>query len=51
MLGGNRVGMYSNPTIEKMIFKDAKEPWDIDELIAKAEAEIIPGYKSITDFN
>lgn len=49
MVSGNMVGMYAQPTLEKMIRKEAKEPWDFDELAAKVEAEILPGYTSITD--
>ena len=51
MLVGNLVGMYYNPVFEKALTKDSKEPWSLDELIEKVETEIIPGYKSITDFD
>ena len=46
---GNKIGLYANPAFEKFIGKDAKEPWGLEELFDKMEAEIIPGYKSITD--
>jgi len=46
---GNMIGMYANPAFEKVLRKDSKEPWDLDELLDKVEAEIIPGYTSIVD--
>ena len=46
---GNMIGMYANPVFEKMIKKDSKEPWNLDELFAKVEEELIPGYTSIVD--
>jgi 3-oxoacyl-[acyl-carrier protein] reductase len=49
MLMGNMVGLYSEPTLEKVLVKDSKEVWGIDELTAKVESELIPGYKSIVD--
>ena len=51
MVMGNFVGLYHRPTPEKTIRKEAEEPWGIDELIEKFESDIIPDYKSITDFN
>jgi len=49
MVSGTFVGMYANPTIEKMIRKDGKEPWAFDEIAGKFESDILPDYKSITD--
>jgi 3-oxoacyl-[acyl-carrier protein] reductase len=46
---GNRIGLYANPSFEKLLVKDSKEPWDFDELYDRIESEIIPDYKSITD--
>lgn len=46
---GNMVGMYPNPVFDKMIRKEAGEPWDVNELMEKVETEFIPGYKSIAD--
>ena len=46
---GNRIGLYAKPVFEKMLAKDSKEVWDIDELIEKVETEMIPGYKSIVE--
>ena len=43
---GNRVGLYTEQTIGKMIGKDAEDCWDQVELIEKVEAELFPGYKS-----
>lgn len=49
MVYGNLVGMYAAPAFEKALMKESKEKWDIDELCAKVEAELLPGYKSIVD--
>ena len=49
MLAGNMVGLYANPVLEKRLVKESKEVWGIDELFAKVEEELLPGYKSITD--
>jgi 3-oxoacyl-[acyl-carrier protein] reductase len=49
MVYGNLVGMYANPAFEKSLTKEAKEIWGIDELCAKVEAELLPGYHSIVD--
>lgn len=49
MVAGNRVALYANPTIEKALSKDSKEAWGLDELFAKIDSELLPGYKSITD--
>jgi 3-oxoacyl-[acyl-carrier protein] reductase len=48
-LVGNMIGMYAHPHFEKTLRKDAKEPWELDELLQKIETELIPGYKSIVD--
>ena len=46
---GNRVGLYAAPSFEKLLTNDSNEAWDIDKLISKVEAELLPGYKSIAD--
>ena len=49
LLMGNMVGLFANPVIETRLMNDSEEPWDVDELFEKVEAELIPGYKSIID--
>ena len=51
MVSGNLVGLYYKPILEKVLMKESPSPWELDELFDKIEAEIIPGYTSITDFN
>ena len=46
---GNTIGMYANPVFEKVLRKESKEPWELDELFKKVEEEFIPGYKSIAE--
>ncbi|MDR0491757.1 MAG: SDR family oxidoreductase [Oscillospiraceae bacterium] len=49
MVYGNLVGLYANPVFEARLTKESKEIWGIDELCAKVESELLPGYKSIVD--
>jgi len=48
MVMGNMVNRFVDPTSAGMIFKPDKEPWTIDELIAK-EDELFKDYKSLAD--
>ena len=50
MVAGNRIGMYADPTFDKVLVKEAKEPWSVEELFEKVETEIIPGYKSSASY-
>jgi 3-oxoacyl-[acyl-carrier protein] reductase len=49
IVGGNMVGLYSTPSPEKMLFKQAPEKWDVGELFEKAENELFADYKSIAE--
>jgi 3-oxoacyl-[acyl-carrier protein] reductase len=48
-LGGNGIGMYSQPEINKTLTKFDKNPWTLDELIQQAPRGLFTGYKSIAD--
>ena len=48
-VSGPRIGLYTRPTFEKMLFKDGTETWGFDELSDKFDAEILPDYKNITE--
>ena len=43
---GNRIGLYTDRVIGKMISKESEGHWDIDELIDKVENDLMTGYKS-----
>ena len=49
MVYGNLVGLYAEPAFAKSINKDSKDIWDIEELFAKVESELLADYKSIID--
>lgn len=49
IVGGNMVGLYSNPAPEKMLFKPDQDKWGIDEIFEKAEKELFADYKSLAD--
>ncbi|MDR0906374.1 MAG: SDR family oxidoreductase [Oscillospiraceae bacterium] len=48
MVMGNMINRFQDPTSAKMLFKQAAEPWTIDELLDK-EGELFEGYKSLAD--
>jgi 3-oxoacyl-[acyl-carrier protein] reductase len=49
IVGGNMVGLYSNPTPEKMLFKQEPDKWGVAEIFEKAENELFSDYKSLAD--
>jgi len=49
IIGGNMVGRYADPTVEKRIIKESKGVWGIDELFEKVESDLLEDYTSITD--
>ena len=48
MVMGNMINRFLDPTSAKMLFKQEKEPWTMDEIFAK-EAELFEGYTSLAD--
>ncbi|OGO43114.1 MAG: hypothetical protein A2137_07850 [Chloroflexi bacterium RBG_16_58_8] len=48
-LGGNGIGMYSNPVIARNITKFGPGPWTVEELIQQAPRGLFMGYQSIAD--
>ncbi|MDR2420504.1 MAG: SDR family oxidoreductase [Oscillospiraceae bacterium] len=52
IVGGNMVGLYSEPMPTKMLMKENfndTAPWSIDEILAKADTQLFDEYKSIAD--
>ncbi|MDR1330274.1 MAG: SDR family oxidoreductase [Oscillospiraceae bacterium] len=52
IVGGNMVGLYSEPMPSKMLMKENfndPDPWSIEEIIAKADTQLFDDYKSIAD--
>jgi 3-oxoacyl-[acyl-carrier protein] reductase len=52
IVGGNMVGLYSEPMPTKMLTKEDfndPNPWSIGEILEKADKQLFDGYKSIAD--
>jgi len=49
IVGGNMIGRYSDPVVERSIIKKSEGIWGIDELFEKVETDLLVNYKSITD--
>jgi len=45
-LGGNTIGMYSEPQIANNLTKFEKEPWTVEELMQQVPRGLLAGYKS-----
>jgi len=45
-LGGNTIGMYSEPQIANNLTKLEKEPWTVEELMQQVPRGLLAGYKS-----
>ncbi|MDR2502050.1 MAG: SDR family oxidoreductase [Oscillospiraceae bacterium] len=48
MLMGNMINRFLDPTPAKVLFKEARDPWTIDEIFAR-ETELFEGYVSLAD--
>lgn len=49
-IGGNSIGLYSEPEIAKNLIKFG-EPWTIEELIQQVPRGLLMGYRSIAEVN
>ena len=49
-VGGQRIGLFSEPEVKKQITKFGEGPWTIDELRQQVPAGLFAGYKSMADF-
>ncbi len=49
-IGGNSIGLYSEPEIAKNLIKYG-EPWTIEELIQQVPRGLLMGYRSIAEVN
>ncbi len=49
-LGGNNIGLYSDPLIARNITKFGEGPWTPDELMAQAPRGLFQGYRSPAEF-
>jgi 3-oxoacyl-[acyl-carrier protein] reductase len=49
MLGGNFVGRFAEPFVEKRLFKEGAEPWTPEVISEAAEKELFEGYKSLCE--
>jgi 3-oxoacyl-[acyl-carrier protein] reductase len=45
-LGGNGIGMYSEPVIARSITKFGEGPWTVEEILQQAPKGLFSGYKS-----
>ncbi len=45
-LGGNRIGLYSEPVVAHTLTKAGPDPWSIDEIVEQAPGGLFLGYKS-----
>jgi 3-oxoacyl-[acyl-carrier protein] reductase len=45
-LGGNGIGLYSDPIIARNLTKFGEGPWTLDELMAQVPRGLLAGYKS-----
>jgi 3-oxoacyl-[acyl-carrier protein] reductase len=48
-LGGNGIGMYSDPVIARNLVKAGREPWTVEELIQQAPRGLFMGYQTLAD--
>jgi 3-oxoacyl-[acyl-carrier protein] reductase len=48
-IGGNGIGLYSDPEIERNMTKFGEGPWTIDELIQQVPRGLLAGYQSPAD--
>ena len=48
-VGGNTIGLYSDPTIISNLTKFGERPWTMDELIQQAPRGLLAGYKNMTE--
>ena len=45
-VGGNGIGLYSEPEIARSLVKSGKEPWTVEELMQQAPRGLFMGYHS-----
>jgi 3-oxoacyl-[acyl-carrier protein] reductase len=45
-LGGNSIGMYSEPQLANNLTKYDNKPWTVEELMQQAPRGLLAGYKS-----
>ncbi len=48
-VGGNGIGLYSDPEIERNVTKFGEGPWTLDELIQQVPRGLLAGYQSPAD--
>ena len=48
-VGGNDIGMYSDPVMARNITKYGEGPWTMDELIQQVPRGLLAGYKSLAE--
>jgi 3-oxoacyl-[acyl-carrier protein] reductase len=48
-IGGNGIGLYSDPTIVRNLMKFDSEPWTIEELKQQVPRGLLGGYRSLAD--
>lgn len=49
-LGGNGIGMYSEPAIARNLTKFDDKPWTVEELIQQVPRGLLQGYRSPAEF-
>jgi 3-oxoacyl-[acyl-carrier protein] reductase len=45
-LGGNRIGLYSEPVVAHSLTKSGPDPWSVDEIVEQAPAGLLLGYRN-----
>ncbi len=48
-VGGNKIGLYSNPEIVRQICKSSGEGWTVEELVSSADRMLLQGYHSVVE--
>lgn len=48
-IGGNKIGLYSNPEIVRQICKAPGENWTVEELVANGERMLLQGWHSVVE--
>ena len=48
-VGGNGIGLYSDPVIARNMTKPGKEPWTVEELTKEAPHGLFMRYRSLAD--
>ena len=48
-LGGNSIGLYSDPTIISNVTKFGEGPWTMEELMRQVPRGLLSGYKSLAE--